>query len=157
MNINLLIPPTASPRPNSRGNQSRAFNGAASRASMNPGPEGGNQMFKDRFSNINTAKVTIERQREYDAVKVRLQKEFSELDKNGDGLVSMDELQDFLNQKTKGGSFDENITQEIFDMIDQNHDGRVTLDEFVTKYLDTRERLNERLNEVFRKIADHKR
>jgi hypothetical protein len=42
-------------------------------------------------------------------------------------------------------------------MIDQNHDGRVTLDEFVTKYLDTRERLNERLNEVFRKIADHKR
>jgi hypothetical protein len=60
MNINLLIPPTASPRPNSRNNQSRAFNGAASRASMNPGQDG-NQMFKDRFSNINTAKVTIER------------------------------------------------------------------------------------------------
>jgi uncharacterized coiled-coil DUF342 family protein len=30
-------------------------------------------------------------------------------------------------------------------------------DEFVTKYLDTRHRLNERLNEVYKKIADHKR
>ena len=30
-------------------------------------------------------------------------------------------------------------------------------DEFVTKYLETRTRLNERLNEVYKKIADHKR
>ena len=59
MNINLLIPPTASPRPLSRG-QSRALGAGASRASMNPGGEG-NQGLKDRFSNINTAKVTIER------------------------------------------------------------------------------------------------
>lgn len=75
-------------------------------------------MFKDRFSNINTAKVTIERQREYDAAKANLQKEFSKLDLNGDGLVTLDELQDFLNSRSKTGHFDENITQEIFDMID---------------------------------------
>jgi hypothetical protein len=30
-------------------------------------------------------------------------------------------------------------------------------DEFVTKYLDTRTKLNERLNEVYKKISDHKR
>ena len=42
-------------------------------------------------------------------------------------------------------------------MIDLNHDGRVTLEEFATKYLETRARLSERLNEVYRKIADHKR
>lgn len=30
-------------------------------------------------------------------------------------------------------------------------------DEFVTKYLETRTRLSERLNEVYKKIADHKR
>lgn len=56
MNLNLLIPPTASPRPQSRG-QSRALGGGASRASMNPAGNDVNQMFKDRFSNINTAKV----------------------------------------------------------------------------------------------------
>jgi hypothetical protein len=53
-------------------------------------------------------------------------------------------------------------------MIDVNHDGKVTLyglysyslhnrDEFVNKYLETRSRLSDKLNEVFKKIADHKR
>jgi hypothetical protein len=32
-----------------------------------------------------------------------------------------------------------------------------TRDEFVQKYLETRQRLNERLNEVYKKIGDHKR
>lgn len=58
--MGLLIPPTASPRPNSRGGgPSRGFpigqggGIAASRASMNDP----NQMFKERFSSINTAKA----------------------------------------------------------------------------------------------------
>jgi len=42
-------------------------------------------------------------------------------------------------------------------MIDLNRDGKVTLDEFVQKYLETRTRLNDKMNEVFKKIADHKR
>lgn len=49
-------------------------------------------MFKDRFSNINTAKAQIEKQREFDASKERLYKEFNVLDANQDGLVSLDEL-----------------------------------------------------------------
>lgn len=102
MNLNLLIPPTASPRPQSRG-QSRGYapgSGAmaVSRSSMNPGSEG-NLMFKERFSNINTAKAQIERQREFDAIKVRLQKEFEILDINRDGLVTLEELQEFLDKK----------------------------------------------------------
>jgi Ca2+-binding EF-hand superfamily protein len=56
-------------------------------------------MFKDRFSNINTAKAQIERQRDFDAAKERLQKEFDTIDFNGDGLVTLDELQEFLNKK----------------------------------------------------------
>ena len=56
-------------------------------------------MFKDRFSNINTAKGQIEKQREYDAIRSRLQVEFEALDKNKDGLVSLEELQDFLDSK----------------------------------------------------------
>ncbi len=42
-------------------------------------------------------------------------------------------------------------------MIDLDHDGKVTLEEFVTKYLETRARLTERINEVYKRIADHKR
>ena len=56
-------------------------------------------MFKERFSNINTAKATIEKQREFEAAKAKLKKEFDVLDKNRDGLVTLDELQMFLNQK----------------------------------------------------------
>ena len=102
MNLNLLIPPTASPRPQSRG-QSRGFapsaaggGGISRQANPDQGP---NQMLKDRFSNINTEKAQIEKQREFDVIKARLQKEFDQLDLNKDGLVSLEELQDFLNQK----------------------------------------------------------
>lgn len=79
-----------------------------SRASMGMGGGpanatlGGDPMhtiFKDRFSYINTAKTTIEKQREFDAALGRLQKEFEELDRNGDGLVSLEELQFFLSRK----------------------------------------------------------
>ena len=83
MNLQLLIPPTASPRPQSRG-QSLAFGGSASRA----GNAGGasetnvNQMFKDRFSSVNTAKNQIEKQREFDAAKARLKQEFDQIDYN---------------------------------------------------------------------------
>ena len=42
-------------------------------------------------------------------------------------------------------------------MIDTNHDGSVTPEEFVQKYLETQQRLKDRLNEVYKKIADHKR
>ena len=42
-------------------------------------------------------------------------------------------------------------------MIDSNNDGRVTLDEFNRKYIETRQRLQERLNETYKKIVDHKR
>lgn len=58
-----------------------------------------NQMFKERFGNVNTAKAQIEKQREFDAVKERLQKEFDLLDINRDGLVSLEELQEFLDKK----------------------------------------------------------
>jgi uncharacterized coiled-coil DUF342 family protein len=53
--------------------------------------------------------------------------------------------------------FDESLCQEIFDMIDTDKDNKVTLEEFVAKYLETREKLTEKLNETCKKIIDHKR
>jgi len=82
--------------------------------------------------------------------------EFNEVDEDADGNIKLDELQRFLERKN-GGHFDESITAEIYNMIDLNHDGKVTLEEFVTKYLDTRQKLNERLVEVYKKICDHSR
>jgi Ca2+-binding EF-hand superfamily protein len=49
-------------------------------------------VFKDRFSSINTAKAQIEKQREFDAARAKLQKEFEILDLNKDGMVTLDEL-----------------------------------------------------------------
>lgn len=56
-------------------------------------------MFKDRFSNIDTSKTQIEKQREFDALQARLAKEFEALDINHDGLVSIEEMQAFLSAK----------------------------------------------------------
>jgi Ca2+-binding EF-hand superfamily protein len=66
--------------------------GGASRANMGGMEKDVSQMHKERFSAINTAKTQIERQREFDATKERLAKEFNSLDRNRDGLVTMDEL-----------------------------------------------------------------
>jgi uncharacterized coiled-coil DUF342 family protein len=45
----------------------------------------------------------------------------------------------------------------MFDMLDIDQDGRVTLDEFVDKYIETREKLTDKLNETCKRIIDHKR
>jgi len=62
-----------------------------------------------------------------------------------------------LEGKAPDHVFDRGVTEEIFGMIDINGDGVVTLDEFVTKYLETQYRLQDKLNEVYQKIASHKR
>jgi hypothetical protein len=56
-------------------------------------------LFKDRLSNVNTAKAQIEKQRAKDQVKEKLRSEFGELDKNGDDRVSYEEMYGFLSDK----------------------------------------------------------
>jgi Ca2+-binding EF-hand superfamily protein len=53
-------------------------------------------IFKERFTNINTAKAQIEKQREREQMNDRLTREFAEIDINGDGKVSIEELHTFL-------------------------------------------------------------
>ncbi len=64
--------------------------------SLNP-----TQIFKERFTNINTAKAQIEKQRDRDQLYERLTKEFAEIDLNGDGKVTFDELYAFLSNRIR--------------------------------------------------------
>ena len=90
------------------------------------------------------------------------------MDLNRDGKVTIDEMTQYLqfkvNEKAKNENvhpsridFNAGIVEEIFSMIDNNNDGRVTLDEFTKKYVEIRSRLMERLNEIYKRIVDHKR
>lgn len=65
--------------------------GGAIDTQMNPA-----SMFKDRFTNINTAKVQIEKQRERDAAREQLIQEFNVIDINQDGKLTFEELYNFL-------------------------------------------------------------
>lgn len=58
-------------------------------------------IFKDRFTNINTAKGQIEKQREREQHQERLRLEFNQIDVNGDGKVTFEELYTFLQEKVR--------------------------------------------------------
>ncbi len=66
---------------------------------MGDGKQDINSRFKDRFTNIQTSKNAIDKQREFDAQKDRLSKEFATLDLDQDGKIALDELQAFLDSK----------------------------------------------------------
>jgi Ca2+-binding EF-hand superfamily protein len=128
MNLNTLIPPAASPnRPGSRGQRglSRSDNRNAQSSAMVDDRDQ-NHIFKDRFTNVHS-KNQIEKQREFDANKARLQKEFQGLDKNGDGFISFEELLTSLSSKDPEGNFDRNLASDIFMDLDENNDGTVSM------------------------------
>ena len=68
--------------------------------SLNPAP-----IFKDRFTNINTAKGQIEKQREREQHQERLRLEFNQIDINGDGKVTFEELYTFLQEKVRVSAY----------------------------------------------------
>ena len=49
------------------------------------------------------------------------------------------------------------IVDEVFDQIDYNGDGEIKLQEFTHEYVETRNKLLERKDEVMRNILDHHR
>ena len=59
------------------------------------------------------------------------------------------------------GITDENmlnkIVDEVFDQIDYNGDGAINLKEFIHEYVETRNKLLEKQEEVMRNIVDHHR
>mmetsp|Transcript_18657 Transcript_18657/g.23279 ORF Transcript_18657/g.23279 Transcript_18657/m.23279 type:complete len:159 (+) Transcript_18657:275-751(+) len=49
------------------------------------------------------------------------------------------------------------IVDEIFDQIDLDDNGTIAIEEFIVKYIETKNRLQERKDEVMRNIVDHHR
>lgn len=119
MNVNNLIPPAASPnRAGSRG-QDRGGSRAGGRnmgasAARDDDP---NNRFRDRFTNIHS-KNQIEKQREFDENKARLMGEFAGLDRNGDGVVTYEELYQALCEKDPEGNYEEEVARHIFEDLD---------------------------------------
>jgi hypothetical protein len=78
-----------------------------------------------------------------------LQREFNAIDKNGNSVISFDELYDFFHNKNP------NITKEelekIFYLFDIDHNQQITINEFVFSYIKLEEQLKlkrEKLNNV---------
>ena len=86
------------------------------RGSPSAFPDGGDVKsgLRNRFSNIVGGKSQIEKEREAELDRRRIEEEFAEIDKNGDGFVTPDELVDFLDSRVgssnkKSKEFDRNI------------------------------------------------
>ena len=69
-------------------------------------------IFKDRFTNINTAKGQIEKQREREQHQERLRLEFDQIDINNDGKVTYEELYTFLQDKVRVSTTTESLSPQ---------------------------------------------
>ena len=61
---------------------------------------------------------------------VRLQQEFAQLDRNGDGKVDRNEMDVFLAQRGIDDEHRSQIVDEIFEKLDRDQNGQVDIAEF---------------------------
>ena len=85
---------------------------------------------------------------------MRLANEFRQMDKNGDGLVTKQELDLFLQGKGVDDGHRGTIVTELFEKCDIGQNGAIELDEFVGHYLDTSNKLKERKDDIKKCITD---
>ena len=64
---------------------------------------------------------------------MQLKNEFRKIDHNGDGMITANEMVEFLVQLSKG-QIDTSIAEEIFGLMDKNGNGQVLIEEFVYAY-----------------------
>lgn len=56
------------------------------------------------------------------------------IDKNGDGRITLEEIIEFLEEKSHGKPVDRAPIADIFNAFDADHNGKVDLNEFVDGY-----------------------
>jgi C2 domain/EF-hand domain pair len=81
----------------------------------------------------------------------QLVKEFSDIDKDHNNVLSFDEIHNFLTYK-QGENFDETLCKDIFSRMDKNYDGVVTLEEFVESYVEIEDLILRQIKVVTKEI-----
>ena len=114
--------------------------GGKSRAgdpNANQGEDPNRMMLKETGAGVGaeTMQKNLSKEREYERIMIQLRNEFSRIDLNRDGSISLQEIIQFLNDQTQG-TVDTSIAEQIFQEIDEDGSGVIILDEFVSTYFE---------------------
>lgn len=82
-----------------------------------------------------------------------LEKEFNRMDVDNDGAIQYQELQYHLDQKNNGHPFDRTIANQLYNSIDKTEDGLITKKEFIGAWMDSENRIKERIDKNNNEIA----
>lgn len=84
-----------------------------------------------------------------------LSKEFKEFGWNGQKEIGQDEIIYFLNQKSKDGRFDTNLTNKLFEIVGiEDETTKITVEDFINSYIQLEEDLNQNNMEFKKKIIE---
>ena len=75
-----------------------------------------------------------------------LEQEFNKMDVNNDGAIQYQELQYHLDQNNNGQPFDRTVANQLFNSMDKSSDGLITKQEFLRVWLDSENRIREKLD-----------
>lgn len=70
-------------------------------------------MIRETMSQAHHAEFNIQKEREFEKIQQQLYQEFSVLDKNGDGMVTLEEVVHFLQTKVK--------FKALFEVLSNDH------------------------------------
>jgi Ca2+-binding EF-hand superfamily protein len=84
---------------------------------------------------IETMDANLTKDREYERILTQLKNEFSKIDINKDGSITIDEIIRFLNEQTNG-TVDTSIAEQIFQDLDEDGSGVIYIDEFISTYFE---------------------
>lgn len=94
-----------------------------------------------------TMQKALSKDREYERILSQLRTEFSRIDINKDGTISIDEIIRFLNEQTNG-TVDTGIAEQIFAELDDDGSGTILLEEFIQNYFDRQRLIKERIAQI---------
>lgn len=94
-----------------------------------------------------TMKKNLFVEREDERIVQQLYQEFSKIDLNQDGSLSMEEVYRYLNSKGNG-QIERGLVEQLYAEIDENSNGVVPFEEFVSAYFHKHKSLRDRVSEI---------
>lgn len=86
-----------------------------------------------------------------------LEKEFNKMDVNNDGAIQYQELQYHLDQKNNGQPFDRTIANQLYNSMDKTDDGLITKKEFIRAWVESENRIREKIDKNNNEIQKAKK